>query len=176
MANKIVTRKRSWYNKAGNRVEKTYTYIVETGGKKTIKGKKQKQKFISTTPVYARKKQGKLLTQQEALDWVNENIKDPELKFNLRNALRSKRKNYSEKGITQKALERLVDEEKLSKTEQFIRNLGYTESEFEDEFNLTKEDLLKGTFEYSDKITTFKSANGKIFSFMWDYERGVRLI
>lgn len=176
MANKIVTRKRSWYNKAGDRIEKTYTYIVETGGKKTIKGKKQKQKFISTTPVYAGKKQGKLLTQQEALDWVNENIEDPELKFNLKNALKSKRKKYSEEGITQKALERLADKEKLSQTEQFIRNLGYTEAEFESEFNLTKEDLSKGTFNYSDKITTFKSADGKIFSFIWDYERGARLV
>lgn len=168
---KIVTRRRTWITKSGQVKEKTYTYLVETGGKKTVKGRQQKQQF--KTIVRAEKQQGKRLTKDEAIDAIKKSNL-PEIQFKVLNELKFNKKYKN--GITEKGLERLISQEKLSSSEQFIRNLGYTEEEFEREFNLTSKQIANGTLTSTNGLTKFTSATGQTLYFSWDYERGAQLV
>ena len=169
---KIVTRKRTWITKSGKVREKTYTYIVEAGGTKIVKGQKQKQQF--KTIVKAEKKQGKKLTQNQAIDLIKNSNDVAGIKFNILNELKFNKK-YKD-GITEKGLERLISQEKLSKSEQFIRNLGYTEKEFEKEFGITSEQIAAGTLTTTGGLTKFTSPTGQEIYFSWEYERGAHVV
>lgn len=99
------------------------------------------------------------------------NIDDPILKQQLRNEMAMMRR--KKKPITAGKIESLIRQGGLSKQQQFIRNLGFTEAEFEAETGLTIDDLSRGTFENDNGTIVFISEDGEVRYFTFDYEKGL---
>lgn len=163
MKKKIVKRTRTWETKSGTK-RKTYYYEVT----KTDEGK---QKF---TRLVTAKKQKPILDQTE-IEKIIQMLDGEGFKRSVRNQV----KQILSKGkdLSFERLEQLISTEQISKQEQFMRNLGYTKEEFAEQFNLTEQDFLEGTFEdLSGGEVKFTSKKGKVILFSWDYDGGVKVV
>lgn len=161
---KIIKRTRRWTTKAGISKEKTYYYEVT----KTTTGK---QKF---TRLVTAKKQQPIIDQKRIEQRIN--MLDGE---GLKRTIRNQVKQILNKGrdLSFERLEQIINQERLSKQEQFIRNLGYTKEDFSKEFKLTEQDLIEGAFEdLGGSKVKFTSAKGKVTVFSWDYDGGVTVV
>lgn len=141
---------------------KTYTYyykIAESGSTK---------KYQRLPTVAARQR---IPLSQAELDDIVDKIDDFVLSRQLENQIIDRQ----EKGlpVTSEWIENLLTDEKMSKQEQFIKNLGYSVEEFEELYGLTTEDLRNGTVTRSGNYVHFVSKNGEEYYFIWDYDKGL---
>ena len=107
--------------------------------------------------------------KKEQLDTLLSGISDWVIKKQVENQIKE-HPEYSLQKVAQ-----MIESEVLDKQQQFIRNLGYTEEEFAEEFGLTAEDLRQGKFETEKDsgLIKFTDKNGLIFYFSWDYDKGL---
>lgn len=136
---------------------KTYTYYYELAPD----GSKQKYNRL---PMYAARP--RIPLSQAEIDNIVDGIDDFVLSRQLENQIIDRQ----EKGlpVTSEWIENLLTDEKLSKQEQFIKNLGYSIEEFEELHGLTTEDLLRGKMTRSGNYVHFVSENGEEYYFIWE--------
>lgn len=141
---------------------KTYVYYYKRS--ETL----QRRKFERVSYTVARR-QEELTTSD--IGEIMANVDDPILKQQLRNELAMMRR--KKQAITAGKIESLIQQGGLSKQQQFIRNLGYSEAEFEAQTGLTAADLSRGTFENDNGTIIFISEGGEVRYFDFDYEKGL---
>lgn len=141
---------------------KTYTYYYKIAPD----GSKRKYNRL---PMYAARAHTPL--SQMEIDDIVDAVDDFVLSRQLENQIIDRQ----EKGlpVTSEWVENLLTDEKLSKQEQFIKNLGYSAEEFEEMFGLAMEDLRNGTFERRGNYVIFTSESGFEYYFIWDYNKGL---
>lgn len=111
--------------------------------------------------------------KKEQLDRLLSGISDWVIRKQVENQLKE-HSEYSLQRVTQ-----MLEEEVLNKQQQFIRNLGYTEEEFAEEFGLTAEDLRQGKFTKEGDTGLYKftlkrkGAADIVLYFSWDYDKGI---
>ncbi len=141
---------------------KTYTYYYEIAPA----GSKRKYNRL---PMYAARARTPL--SQTEIDNIVDEIDDFVLSRQLLNQIIDRQENRLP--VTSEWIENLLTDEKLSKQEQFIKNLGYSAEEFEELYGLTAEDLLRGTMTRSGNYVQIVSEDGEIYYFIWDYDKGL---
>ncbi|MBR4123246.1 MAG: hypothetical protein IKT93_02365 [Clostridia bacterium] len=171
---KKIKRTRTWTTKAGITKTKTYEYTVSGSGRTTKKGKTTKQSFrrVAKQKNELLIKDGAVLDQSK-IDDMTQNL-NSSLKRTVENKIKAIIKNNG--NLTVEGLDQRINQTTRSKTEQFVKNLGYTEAEFEAEFGLTDTDLQQGTFKHTQDGVEFTSKTGKNFMFIWDYDGGIKII
>ena len=76
------------------------------------------------------------------------------------------------KTFTRAGLDAMLDKVEYNKTENFLRQLGYSFDEFEEEFGYDETYVKKHGFEdVGDGVYKLKGTN---FIFVWDYDTGLR--
>jgi hypothetical protein len=171
---KKVKRVRTWTTKAGITKTKTYEYTVGSGGRTTKKGKTTKQSFTRVA-----KRKGEVLIKdgavidQSTIDSMVNNLPSG-LQMTVKNKIKTIIKNKG--NLTIDGLDQRINQTERTKTQQFIKNLGYSEVEFAEEFGLTDKDLQEGKFKQTKDGVEFTSKTGKNFMFIWDYDGGVKII
>lgn len=140
---------------------KTYTYYY-----KISEGGKHKYERLPMTAARSRRQ----LSAIEIEDIIDE-IDDFVLSKQLENQIADRQ----ERGlpVTAEWVEDMLTEERLTKQEQFIKNLGYSRTEFEEQFGFSVEDLQRGTFERRGNYVIFTSEDGIEYYFIWDYNKGL---
>lgn len=144
---------------------KTYTYYY------TIAPDGSKRKYKRLPMAAARPRIE--LSQDEIYDIIS-GIDDFVLSRQLENQIIDRQeKNLP---VTGEWVENLLTDEKLSRQEQFIKNLGYSTEEFEEQFNLTLEDLKSGSFYRKKNLVIFTSEEDIEYYFIWDYDKGLMAV
>ena len=162
MSKKNTIIKRVYKDKKTGKIKKVYYYEVS----KTSEGKKK-----YTRTVGAKKRE--VLTDDQ-LDARLALIDNESLKRSIKNRVNEIL--VSGKGITRERLDEMIKDQRRSKEEQFMRNLGYSPEEFAQQFKLSEEDLISGQFkELGSQRIQFTSQTGKTFIFSWDYDGGAIL-
>ena len=166
MAAKTTKRTRTWITKSGKVKTKTYYYKVEKGGKKTA-GKASAKEYYSE-----RKHRGrKTLSLDEAIDYLESKSATFEEIQTIKNDIKGDiKRGISAKTFTKQGLDARLENVKLSREENFLRQLGYSFEEFEEEFGYSKEYIKKNSFEdLGDGVYKLK---GTDLVFIWDYDQG----
>lgn len=154
--------RRKYITKSG----KTKIYYYEKKGKKTV-GKASAKDFYSERA----HKERKTLTLDEAIDYLESKSATFEEIQTIKNDIRGDvKRGISAKTFTKAGLDARLEKVKLSREENFLRQLGYSFEEFEKEFGYTKEYIKKNHFEdIGDGVFRLK---GTDLVFIWDYDQG----
>lgn len=149
-----------------NKSGKTKYYYYEKKGKKTV-GKASAKDFYSERE----HKERKTLTLSEAIDYLKSKSATFEEIQTIRNdILGDIERGVSAKTFTKQGIDARLENAKLSREENFLRQLGYSFEEFEKEFGYTKEYIKKNPFEdIGDGVYRLK---GTDLIFIWDYDAG----
>lgn len=173
-----IKRTRSWINKKGELITRTYIYDVLKETRVTKSGKKTKKTYKRHSSL----NQSNFLVMEgeelsENIDAYMSGIKDQSIKNSIEREISKAIKNKKSLNIAN--LEKdLIERPPISKQAQLMYNLGYSEEEFKKEFGYSEEDLINGKFEEIEngKLKfTFKDKEGKnkITYFVWDYNAGL---
>lgn len=167
MAAKTTKRTRTWITKSGKVRTKTYYYKVEKGGKKTA-GKASAKDYYSERTHRERK----TLNLDEAIDYLESKSATFEEIQQIKNDIKGDiKRGISAKTFTKAGLDARLENVKLNREENFLRQLGYSFEEFEEEFGYTKEYIKKNPFEdIGDGVFRLRGTN---LVFIWDYDQGL---
>ena len=142
-------------------------YYYEISGKTT--------KRVSAREFY--KERGgverKTLSKAEAIDYLkSKSATFKQISVIMNDLEGSESENVAPKTFTKAGLDKRLNEEKLSRNENFLRQLGYSLEEFEDEFGITRQYVNDHDFEdIGDGVFKLSGTN---LLFIWDYDTGLR--
>lgn len=117
-------------------------------------------------------KERRALSLEEAIDYLEYLSADfetiQEIKLDYRTHER-----FDDKGLTytKAGLESRVKKRHMSRTENFLAQLGFSLTEFSDAFGVSSEYVLEKGFEKIGNVTY--QLRGTDLVFVWDYERGL---
>lgn len=163
------------YKKITHRNKKTGEvkyYYYELKGKSTKGGSK-----ASARDFYAERggKKRKTLTKDEAIDYLKArsasftDIQEVMNDYEGDESRGQKAKTYTKAGLDAK-----LDEIEYDKASNFLRQLGYSFEEFEEEFGYNEGYVRKHGFE--DIGNGVYGLKGTGFTFIWDYDTGLRTV
>lgn len=164
MAAKTTKRTRTWITKSGEIRTKTYYYKVEKGGKKTA-GKASAKDYYSER----KHRERKTLSLEEAIDYLESRSASFEDIQTIKNDIKGDiKRGVAPKTFTKQGLDARLENVKLNREENFLRQLGYSFEEFEKEFGYNREYIKKNPFEdIGDGVFRLK---GTDLVFIWDYD------
>lgn len=137
-------------------------------------GKRTTGKRISPKEFYRERgaKERKALSLSEAIEF----LQDQSVPYSTIQAVKNMYLGDEERGIaprtvTQAGLDSIVQNRKLTRTENFVRQLGFSISEFSETFGYSEEYVKEKGFEtLGDGVYALK---GTDLTFIWDYDRGM---
>ena len=149
-----------------NKSGKTKFYYYEKKGKTTV-SKASAKDFYSERE----HKERKTLSLEEAIEYLESKSATFKEIQTIKNDIKGDlRRDRAPKTFTKQGLDARLEKVKLTREENFLRQLGYSFEEFEKEFGYDREYIKKNPFEdIGDGVFKLK---GTDLVFIWDYDSG----
>lgn len=147
-------------------------YYYEIKGKTTKGGNK-----VSAREFYAERggKKRKTLTMSEAVDYLkSRSASFVDIQEIINDYAGDDLRGQKAKTYTKAGLDAKLDEIEYDKSSNFLRQLGYSFKEFEEEFGYDEKYIRKHGFE--DIGNGVYRLKGTGFTFIWDYDTGLRAV
>lgn len=163
------------YKKITHRNKKTGEvkyYYYELKGKTTKGGSK-----ATAREFYEERggKKRKTLTMSEAVDYLkSRSASFTEIQEVINDYAGDDLRGQKAKTYTKAGLDAKLDEIEYDKASNFLRQLGYSFKEFEEEFGYNEKYIRKHGFE--DIGNGVYRLKGTDFTFIWDYDTGLRAV
>lgn len=163
MAKKNYTRVKYVNKKTGD----VKYYYYEKVGRKTV-GKASARDYYGER----KHKERKALTLSEIKDYLaSKSASFEDTQAILNDFKGDERRGISNITFTKEGLEARLEKVKSSRTENFLRQLGYSAKEFEEEFGYNKQFIEEHGFE--DMGDGVYKLRGTDLIFIWDYDNGL---
>lgn len=152
-----------------------YFYEVSKGGKK--KGQKQSFKSIYGTSLQVKEQKEKKLTYKQKKEKIFTEFGDtPTVRKKLRDIEEKYGKNLSYKSLSSRMIGisdlELDDSKRFSEVDRarkLIRNLGYTEDEFQQIYGISASQLSEADYHTTGNGEQEVTINGKVYGIKWNY-------